>query len=144
MKVCGVELTGNEAIICLVLLEEDIFHLPECRVTRVKCENPDRPEDLRYFKKTFEKLIEDYKIEHLVIKARQKKGKFSGGADGFKLEAVLQLIETASIHLMTATEQKANLKRYPLPIPFNEMGLKKYQEPAFLAAFSYIGGQYQW
>lgn len=144
MKVCGIELTGNEAIICMVLLEDDIFHLPDSRVTRIKCENPDRPEDLRYFQKTVAKLVEDYKIEQVVIKARQKKGKFSGGADGFKLEAVIQLIETVPVSLMQATEQKENLKRYPLPIPFSEMGLKKYQEPAFLAAFSYIGGQYKW
>ncbi|PIU38424.1 MAG: DUF3010 domain-containing protein, partial [Piscirickettsiaceae bacterium CG07_land_8_20_14_0_80_44_28] len=132
MMICGVELSGNDAIISLIHFEADIFNLPECRVRKVTCNNPDSPEELRYFQKTFSKLIEDYQVEKVVIRARQKKGKFAGGANGFKLEAALQLITPTKVHLMDASAQKAALKKYPLPIPFNETGLKKFQEPAFM------------
>jgi hypothetical protein len=144
MVICGVELSGNDAIISLLKVEEDIFHLPDCRVRRVTCQNPDRADDLRYFQKTFAKLIEDYQIDNVVIRARLKKGKFAGGADGFKLEAALQLMSNVNVTLLSATEQKENLKKYPLPITFAETGLKKFQEPAFMAAFAYYAGQHEW
>ncbi|WP_024851907.1 DUF3010 family protein [Hydrogenovibrio kuenenii] len=144
MVICGVELSGNDAIISLLKVEADIFHLPDCRVRRVTCQNPDKTEDLKYFQKTFAKLIQDYQIDNVVIRARLKKGKFAGGANGFKLEAALQLMPNVAVSLMSATEQKENLKKYPLPITFAETGLKKFQEPAFMAAFSYYAGQHEW
>lgn len=144
MVICGVEISGNDAIIALLKVEEDMFYLPECRVNRIQCRNSDSQEDLIYFQKTFSKLVEDYKVEQVVVKARLKKGKFAGGADGFKLEAALQLIQNLKVHIMDNTELKENMKRYPLPITFNETGLKKYQETAFNAAFAYYGGIHQW
>lgn len=144
MIVCGIDLSGNDAIICLLKHEDGIFFLPECRSTRVQCANPDSSEDLQYFQKTFSKLAEDYKIDQLVIRARQKKGKFAGGANGFKLEAVLQVAPKLKVSLLGATEQKANLKNYALPISFSETKLKKFQEPAFMVAFAYIAGKHEW
>lgn len=144
MLICGVELSGNDAIISLLQFEAEIFNLPECRVRKIHCANPDSAEDLRYFQKTFAKLIEDYQIDEVVIRARQKKGKFAGGANGFKLEAALQLIKNQKVKIMESTAQKAALKKYPLPITFAETGLKKFQEPAFMAAFAAIAEQYEW
>ncbi len=144
MLVCGVELTGDEAIICLLKMDGDIFHMPDCRVKRISCANPDVKNELEYFQKTFLKLVEDYKIERIVIKERMKRGKFQGGANGFKLEAAIQLMGDVKVTLMSGTNQKAALKHYPLPFKFEETGLKKFQETAFMAAFAYLGGQYEW
>ena len=145
MKICGIELTRNEAIISLVLFENDIFHLPQCRVRRIQCQDPDNRAALRYFQKSFAKLVEDYKIDALVIKQRMKKGRYAGSADSFKLEAALQLLEDSiEVQLISAIQIKENLKKYPLPIRFEETGLKKFQQTAFMTAFAYIGGQYQW
>lgn len=144
MKVCGIELTGNDAIVSVVLFEDEIFHLPECRARRVPCKAPDDRNELRYFQKTFTKLVKDYKIDTLVIKQRMKKGKFAGGANSFKLEAALQLMDDrVEVKLISATQIKENLKKYPLPIRFEETGLKKFQQVAFTTAFAYIGGQYK-
>lgn len=144
MIVCGVELSSNEAIICLLKFEDGIFHMPDCRTARIQCADPDKSEDLKHFQKTFAKLVEDYKVDQVVIRARLKKGKFAGGANGFKLEGVLQVTPNLNVSLMTSSEQKINLKNYGLPISFNETGLKKYQETAFMSAFGYIAGQYEW
>lgn len=144
MMVCGVELSGNDAIISLINFESEIFNLPDCRARKIQCPNPDSANDLKYFQKTFSKLAEDYQIDHIVIRARQKKGKFSGGANGFKLEAALQLMPNLQTILLNATTQKAALKKYPLPVLFSETGLKKFQEPAFMTAFAYIADQYEW
>ncbi|SFR52832.1 DUF3010 family protein [Thiomicrospira sp. ALE5] len=141
MLVCGVDLSGNDAIVSLLKFEQGVFHLPACRTTRVSCTNPDSREALVYFQKTFAKLVEDYKVDQVVIRARMKKGKFAGGANGFILEGVLQVIPDIKVGLLTATEQKAAIKQYGMPMSFAETGLKKFQEPAFMTALGYVVGQ---
>lgn len=143
MLVCGVELTGKDAVISLLKEEDGMFYMPECRVRRIECKDVDSASELKYFQKTFEKLAEDYKIDVVVIKQRMKKGKFAGGADGFKLEAALQ-ISDLEVVLLSSTELKANLKHYPMPITFDETGLKKFQEQSFITAFAYIAGKHVW
>jgi hypothetical protein len=144
MRVCGVEISGNDAIISLLSQNDGIFNIPECRVSRVTCQNPDRVEDLRYLQKTFLQLVQDYKIDLVVIRERMKKGKFAGGANGFKIEAALQLTPGLSSMLMTSTDLKAHLKHYPMPIAFAETGLKKFQEPSFTTAFAYFASKHKW
>ncbi|MBN2864860.1 MAG: DUF3010 family protein [Thiotrichales bacterium] len=143
MLVCGVELTGKDAVISLLKEEDGMFYMPECRVRRIECKDVDNASELKYFQKTFEKLAEDYKIDLVVIKERMKKGKFAGGADGFKLEAALQLSKL-TVSLLSSSELKANLKHYPMPIQFDETGLKKFQEQSFTTAFAYIAGKHEW
>ncbi|NPA72523.1 MAG: DUF3010 family protein, partial [Gammaproteobacteria bacterium] len=54
-RLCGVELSGNEAIISLLTVEEGaMFHLPDCRATRIQCKDADSASELKYFQKTFE------------------------------------------------------------------------------------------
>lgn len=144
MRICGVELSGNDAVISLLTVDDEIFNLPECRVRRISCQNPDTVNDLQYFQKTFKQLMTDYQIDTVVIKERMKKGKFAGGANGFKLEAAIQLIDGLKVVLMSASDQKVHLKHYPLPITFAETGLKKFQETAFMAAFSYYASKHVW
>lgn len=144
MQICGVELSGNEAIITLLKEQDEIFMLPECRVRKIRCDNPDKASDLKYFQKTFLQLVHDYQIDVVVIKERMKKGRFAGGANGFKLEAVLQCADNLKVELLSASAQKAHLKHYPLPLSFAETGLKKFQETAFMAAFAYYASQHEW
>jgi hypothetical protein len=141
MTVCGIEISGNDAIICLLKYEEGLFVLPECRSNRIQCANPDRTEDLVYFQKTFIKLAEDYKIDQFAIRARQKKGKFAGGANGFKLEAVLQVAPGLNTQIINASEQKQILSETRPPFSFNETGLKKFQEAALMVGFCQIARQ---
>lgn len=144
MRICGVELTGNDAVISLLTEQEGMFVLPECRVKRISCKNPDHANELKYFQKTFKQLLDDYQIDVVVIKERMKKGKFAGGANGFKLEACIQLIDGNKVVMMSSSAQKQHLKHYPLPISFAETGLKKFQESAFMAAFSYYASKHEW
>ena len=136
MRMLGIEISGNDANIALVEYQNDMFYMPECRVRKVNCRNPDNNSDLKYFQKSIRKLVEDYKIDGIVIKERMKKGKFAGGANGFKLEAVMQLIENCDVQLMQTTTLNAILKKYPILFNFSETGLKKFQESAFKTAFA--------
>ena len=91
---------------------------------------------VRDYQFAFAKLVEDYKIEKVVIKQRQTKGKFAGGGNGFKLEAAIQLIEDLDVTVVPSNEIKEKLKRNPLPIKFKDTGLKQFQEQAFTTAYA--------
>jgi len=136
MHILGVELTGNEANICLLSKSGNLFALPDCRSRRFSVADINSAEQLRDFQSTVKKLIEDYHIDKIAIKQRPAKGKFAGSAIGFKLEAALQLIgDNIGVQLITAAEIKDSLKDNPMPIQFADTGLKKFQQPAFITAF---------
>lgn len=138
MRVCGIEIKGSEAILCLMSLKDGLFDLPDCRQNRLALAQDQQADNVRKFQFAIKKLVEDYKIDHLVIKERPQKGKFAGGAVGFKIEAALQLIETCQTTIMPASEQKERLKRHPLPVDFKATGLKAFQETAFITAYTFV------
>lgn len=138
MRVCGVEIKGSEAILCLMEYQDGLFNLPDCRQTRIALSQDQQTELVRKFQFALRKLVEDYKIQHLVIKERPQKGKFAGGAVGFKIEAALQLLDNCNVSLLSATELKEKIKRFPLPVDFKATGLKAFQETAFLTAYAYL------
>lgn len=136
MRICGVELKGTEAVICLLTYQDGLFSLPECRARKIDFSKQNKQSDLRYFQSTFAKLVEDYKIEHVVIKERPLKGKFAGGALGFKMEAAIQLIDNLEVSVMTPAEFKESIKRNPVTVAFEETGLKIFQKTAFEVAYA--------
>ena len=138
MRVCGVEMKGSEAILCLLAIDSGLFDIPDCRTVRLPLLKDQDSEQMKKFQFVFAKLAEDYKIDTFVIRERPQKGKFAGGAVGFKIEAALQLIAGCSCTVISATALKEKLKRFPLPVDFKETGLKVFQETAFLAAYAYL------
>lgn len=138
MKICGVDISGNDAVVSLLQLSGGVFTILDCRVAKVSIGNANGTQDMRDFQFSFAKLMQDYQINKVVIRQRQTKGKFAGGAVGFKLEAAIQLIEDLSVEVIPANETKEGLKKNPLSVPFKETGLKKYQEPAFLVGYAHL------
>ena len=138
MRVCGVELSANDANIVLLNLDNGMFRLPECRTRKVSLQKAATAHELKYFQKTFAQLVQDYKIEINVIRQRPMKGKFAGGAIGFKLEAALELLTGVEVVVMPPTEIKTALKESRTYIDFNDTGLKVFQKPAFETALAYI------
>lgn len=142
MKVCGVELSGSEAIFTLLSLSDGLFDIPDCRQRKLTLSDANDQEQVQKFQFAFRKLMEDYNVNCVVIRQRQHKGKFAGSAVGFKLEAAIQLIEGLQVVLVSPAEIKEQLKRNPILIDFAETGLKKFQEPAFITAFTYLNHRY--
>lgn len=138
MRVCGVELAGNDANIALLNLDDGMFRLPDCRTRKVSLQKAATAHELKYFQKTFAQLVQDYKIETIVIRQRPMKGKFAGGAIGFKLEAALELLNEVKVIVMPPTEINAALKNNRMYVEFNETGLKVFQKPAFETALAYM------
>ncbi|MCF2909273.1 DUF3010 family protein [Pseudoalteromonas sp. DL2-H2.2] len=139
MRTLGVEITGSEALLCLLSKEEDVFDIRDIRQTRFTLGNIGQDtEAMRKFHFDFAKLVEDYKIDSIAIRQRAHRGKFAGSAAGFKMETAMQLIEGTDVKLLSSTEVKEQLKRNPVPVDFADTGLKKYQEQAFHNAYVYI------
>ncbi len=138
MKVCGVELKGNEAIVSILALDQGLFDIPKCRVQKLDINDANSTEDIRRFQFTFAKLMADYKVDQVVIRQRPLKGKFAGGAIGFKMETAIQLAADLNVDLISSQEIKEIVKKNPMPVDFSGTGLKKFQEPAFTTAYAYL------
>lgn len=135
MKICGVDLTANDAVLSIVQLEGQQFNIPDCRARKLSLPKGHSREDLQKFQFAFAQLMRDYKVEKVVIRERMPKGKFAGGAVSFKLESAIQLIEEIDVEILSPSQIKSVLSDKPLPIAFSETGLKGFQEAAFTVAY---------
>ena len=135
MRICGVELKGAEAIFCLLDYDQGAFSVADCRQRQIAVTQSSNTEAIRKFQFAFNKLIEDYKIGKIVIVERMQKGKFAGSATSFKLEAALQLINLP-VDLLNSTQIKDAIKRNPLDVSVDDLGLKKFQQSAFSVAYA--------
>lgn len=138
MKVCGVELKANDAIICIMSKENNLYDIPKTRVQKIAVENAGDAESMRKFQFTFAKLLEDYHVDTVVIKGRAIKGKFAGGPVGFKLESAIQLIQDLNVEILAGSFIKKTLAKSQIDIDFRDTGLKQYQEQAFNTVFAYL------
>ena len=138
MKVCGVELKGSDAIICVMSKANGLYDIPHIRVPKISIKDAGDADHLRDFQFTFAKLVEDYKIDKVVIKGRALKGKFSGGPVGFKLEAAIQLISNLPVEILSGSYVKSALAKTQVNIDFRDTGLKNLQETAFQTVFAYL------
>ncbi|GLX83593.1 DUF3010 family protein [Thalassotalea eurytherma] len=136
MKVCGVEIKGNDAVICIMSKQMGLYDIPKTRVAKISVGDAGDPEEMRKFQFTFAKFLEDYQVEKVVIKGRALKGKFSGGAIGFKLEAAIQLIADLDVEILASALIKKTMERSQVAIDFRDTGLKTYQQVAFETVFT--------
>lgn len=136
MITCGVEIKGSEAILCLLSKQDGLFQIADCRQIRHALSHPNDSDSFRKFQFTLKKLFEDYQVSKVVIRERPTKGKFAGGAVGFKIEAALQLITEVDVQLMHNNQLKEVIKHNPLPIPYSATGLKAFQESAFMVGYA--------
>lgn len=141
MRACGVEIKGNEAIICIMSKENGLYDIPHTRVQKISLDNAGEAEEVKKFQFTFAKLMEDYKVTNVLIKGRALKGKFSGGPIGFKVEAAIQLINELQVDILAGTFIKKELAKSQIDIDFRDTGLKQYQEQAFETVFAYHESQ---
>ncbi len=138
MRACGVEIKGNDAIICIMSKENNLYDIPHTRVQKISLDNAGEAEQVQHFQFTFAKLMEDYQVTNVLIKGRALKGKFAGGPVGFKVEAAIQLIKELQVEILSATFIKKELAKSQIDIDFRDTGLKQYQEQAFTTVFSYL------
>ena len=140
MKACGVEIKSNEAIICIMSKENNLYDIPHTRVQKIGLDNTGDAEEVKKFQFTFAKLMQDYQVTHVIIRGRALKGKFAGSPIGFKVEAAIQLIEELNVQILAGSFIKKELAKSQIDIDFRDTGLKQYQEQAFDTVFAFLEG----
>ncbi|WP_072679371.1 DUF3010 family protein [Arcobacter sp. LA11] len=129
MKICGIELKSNNVILVLVDDKEFI----DLKIKKLVLEDDENQEEIRKFCNEFLLFLEQNQVEKIVIKKRAKKGNFSGGAVTFKIEGLIQLNPLCEVDLVSpqsiSSFEKKNIIEFP-------SSLKKYQEQAYLTAYS--------
>lgn len=136
MRICAVELKGNDAIFCIMSKNMGLLDIPEVRQRKITITDTQNTENMRWFQKQFLQLVNDYKVEKVVIRERPMKGKFAGGAVGFKLETAIQLIEELNVEMVSPTRIKEQLKHTPILMEYKQTKLKQFQEQAFQTAYA--------
>ncbi|GIU51905.1 hypothetical protein TUM4438_43110 [Shewanella sairae] len=136
MRVCGVELKGGEAIISLLSYEGETYNVPDCRQKSFAISNSESTETMREFHFAFGKLIEDYRVDEIVIIQREQKGKGAGSVTSFKLEALIQILPV-TVSIVSPVAIKEQLKRNPPQVDFEGLELKRFQKNAFEAAYAF-------
>ena len=129
MKVCGIELKSNVA--SLVVLEDSKYI--NLNIKKIVLENDENQDDIRKFCNEFLLFLEQNEIEKIAIKKRAKKGNFSGGPVTFKMEGLIQLNPLCEVILISPQSISSYEKKNTIEKPSL---LKKYQEQAFLTAYS--------
>jgi len=141
MRVCGVELTGNEAIISIMQLKDGLYDVPEVRVTKFVLGDAINTDPLKKFQFDFAQLMKDYQVDTVAIRQRALKGKFAGNPLSFKIEGALQLIDNLKTVVLSSAYIKEGLSKAQVKPDVREIGLKKFQEQAMLTAFAYLEQQ---
>ncbi len=129
MKVCGIELKANNAILSVV--ENNEFK--NLKLKKITLEDDEKQECVKEFFLKIEEFLNQNCIEKIVLKKRAKKGNYAGGAVTFKMEGVIQLNSICSTHLVSAQTLSAFEKKNEITFPSE---LKKYQEQSYLCALN--------
>ncbi|PMR74058.1 DUF3010 family protein [Billgrantia endophytica] len=130
--VCGVELKGHEAIFTIVEKKDDGgFVVKPIDTKKIALKDSESRESIKEFKEQINNFIADNNVETVCIKKRSKKGEFSGGADTFIMEAMIQDSDAKDVKLVSPQAVSAYQKKNNIVAPDE---LNKYQHNAYLTA----------
>ncbi|MCY9861128.1 DUF3010 family protein [Vibrio coralliirubri] len=134
MKVCGIEIKGNDAVVCFLQKEgESTVIIPSVK-NKISVGKTGSAYDIRAFQDEFEQLMRTHGSITAIIKERQTKGKFAGGAMSFKIESAIQLIRSIDVHTVSIHQIKKCNQAVSPTVKFQNTDLKQYQEQAYVVA----------
>jgi uncharacterized protein YuzE len=128
MKVCGIEIKGSEAILVIAESADGEIQHVAVETRKIALEDDEAAAHVKSFSKTIDGFARENKLDLIAIKKRMKKGEYAGGPVTFKIEGLIQLIESCEVRLLAAQTIKAANAKQPVQPPLT---LKKYQHEAF-------------
>ena len=133
MTICGIEMSASEVRLVLLQGEKENFTLINTETRKIKLTDDADQEEVKNFRDSIFAYFHENQVSQIVIKKRGKKGDFSGGPVGFKLEGIIQLYDECPVTLVAPQTISAVQKKYDIEKP---QELMKYQYTAFETAFS--------
>mgnify|MGYP002630647169 FL=1 len=135
MTTCGIEMFGSEARLVLLNGDKSSFSHVDVKPKKLKLTDDENPEEVRAFRDSIFAFFRENNVTIIAIKKRGKKGDYSGGPVGFKLEGIIQLYEDCPARLMAPQTISATQKK---DSPDKPDTLLKYQHNAFETAYSVL------
>jgi 4-alpha-glucanotransferase len=135
LKICAIDLKANNTILVVIEKNDDLIDYIDLKIKKIELEDDEIQENIISYSKSINEFLKENQIEQILIKKRAKKGVFSGGANTFKAEALIQLNSVCSVELISTQSINAFEKKNNIEFPSN---LKKYQEQAYLSALTFL------
>lgn len=130
MRVCGADISGKT--VNLVVLEKladgTVSHIP--LVPKIALMDGKDQGSVRAFVDAFGAFIRVNAIGKVAIKARAGKGQFAGGAEGFKIEGLIQANQEVEVAFISPVAIASHEKKHPAPT----IEIFAYQMDAFKTA----------
>ena len=133
MTICGIEMSASEVRLVLLQGEKEHFTLVDTEPRKIKLSDDTDQDEVKAFRDSIFTWFRANQVTEIVIKKRGKKGDFSGGPVGFKLEGIIQLYDECPVTLVAPQTISAVQKKYDIEKP---QELMKYQYTAFETALS--------
>lgn len=135
MTICGIEISSSEVRFALINGTKSNFSHIEVEPRKLKLSDDTDQDEVKAFRDSLFAFFRENNVDLVAIKKRGKKGEYSGGPIGFKLEGIAQLYENCPVNLVAPQTISASLKKNSPDIPES---LRKYQYIAFQTAFSVL------
>lgn len=132
MKICGIELKGNDAIIASLLFDGENYSIINKDVKKIKLKDTDVQDDVKEFTNQLYAFLDNSGFDAIAIKGRAKKGKFAGGSVSFKIEGIIQN-SNFPVAIFPGATIKSKLKNTEI----DSSEVNGYQEEALRAAVCY-------
>lgn len=126
---------GSEARLVILNGDKSSFFHSDIKPKKLKLTDDENSDELRAFRDSIFAFFRENNVSLIAIKKRGKKGDFSGGPVGFKLEGIIQLYEDCPVRLVAAQTISAKQKKES---PDKPNSLLKYQYVAFETAYSVL------
>lgn len=133
MIICGIEMSGSEAILVLLNGRKSNFSYSEVKPRKLKLSDDTDTDEVKAFRDSLFAFFRENYVDLVVIKKRGKKGDYPGGPIGFKLEGIAQLYDNCPVTLIAPQTISAVIRKHSPSIP---KSLRKYQHKAFQTAYS--------
>jgi len=116
MKLCAVDIKGNDAIFaCVEGSSSQDFTLIARDVKKLKLKDALAQNDVKEFTSKIHAFFNSHNFDLVVIRARAMKGKFAGGPNSFKIEALIQT-SSMEVKVIHAASIKAAIKNLSIDV----------------------------
>lgn len=122
MRICGCEISAQEVRLAVVYHDEAgrIAKLPLV-TTRIEISDDTSDADIKSCLAEMQAFAIEHQVDTFMIKSRARKGRMAGGPATFKLETLLQLVNSTNtkfVHAATlAAFAKKEIDGYPDKLP---------------------------
>ena len=117
-KICGIELKGHEAIFTVLENKgDDSFAVKAVDKKKISLKDSENRECIKEFKKEINEFFGTNDVSKVYIKKRSKKGDFAGGADTFKMEAIIQDSDVEDVILISSQAISSYQKKNDADMP---------------------------